>query len=184
VSWCSWTEHAAPARAGKRRRALVCPRAAWQALKMEINGIAHVMLTVADMARSRPFYVRLLSAMGLMQVVDTDQYLYYVGGRTAVGLRPAAPQFAAERFVQQRCGLHHVCFRARCREDVDAIYAVVKELGAHVVHSPEEAGWVPGYYSLLFEDPDGIRLEINHVPGRGVLEPGVERLEMSGPRDP
>ena len=25
------------------------------------------------------------------------------------------------------------------------------------------------YYSVLFEDPDGIRLEINHVPGKGLL---------------
>jgi hypothetical protein len=34
---------------------------------------------------------------------------------------------------------------------------------------------IPGYYAVLFEDPDGIRLEVNHVPGRGLLEPGVER---------
>ena len=27
----------------------------------------------------------------------------------------------------------------------------------------------PGYYSVLFEDPDGIRLEVNHVPGKGLL---------------
>jgi hypothetical protein len=31
---------------------------------------------------------------------------------------------------------------------------------------------VPGYYSVLFEDFDGIRLEVNHVPGRGVLVEG------------
>jgi hypothetical protein len=30
----------------------------------------------------------------------------------------------------------------------------------------------PGYYSVLFEDPDGTRLEINHVPGKGLLAPG------------
>jgi hypothetical protein len=27
---------------------------------------------------------------------------------------------------------------------------------------------------VLFEDPDGIRLEINHVPGRGLFEPGTK----------
>ena len=37
-------------------------------------------------------------------------------------------------------------------------------------HAPEEGGWAPGYYSVLFEDPDGIRLELNFVPGRGLLE--------------
>jgi hypothetical protein len=29
-----------------------------------------------------------------------------------------------------------------------------------------------GYYSILFDDPAGIRLEINHVPGKGVLKEG------------
>jgi hypothetical protein len=29
--------------------------------------------------------------------------------------------------------------------------------------------WAPGYYSTLFEDPDGIRLELDHVPGWGLL---------------
>jgi catechol 2,3-dioxygenase-like lactoylglutathione lyase family enzyme len=33
-------------------------------------------------------------------------------------------------------------------------------------------GMKPGYYSVLFEDPDGVRLEVNHVPGRGVFDAG------------
>jgi hypothetical protein len=37
------------------------------------------------------------------------------------------------------------------------------------VHPPEDGPWAPGYYSVLFEDPDGIRLEVNHVPGKGLL---------------
>jgi hypothetical protein len=34
--------------------------------------------------------------------------------------------------------------------------------------------WAPGYYSLSFLDPDGIRLEVNHVPGKGLLAEGAE----------
>jgi len=146
---------------------------------MEINGIAHIILTVRDMGSSRSFYRALLSHMGLTEVVDTDDYLYFVGGRTAVGLRPAAA--GAERFDQERVGLHHVCFRARSREDVDSVHTLVTGLGARIVHPPEEGGWVPGYYSVLFEDPDGIRLEVNHVPGKGIFEPGAKRLEGLGP---
>jgi catechol 2,3-dioxygenase-like lactoylglutathione lyase family enzyme len=67
-------------------------------------------------------------------------------------------------------GLHHICFRARSRDDVDEAYRFVERLGATIVHGPEEAIWAPGYYSILFEDPDGIRLEINFVPGKGLLE--------------
>lgn len=29
--------------------------------------------------------------------------------------------------------------------------------------------WAPGYKSVLFEDPDGIRIEFNYVAGKGLL---------------
>jgi hypothetical protein len=54
---------------------------------------------------------------------------------------------------------------------VDTAYTFLREMGATVVHPPEDGPWAPGYYSLLFEDPDGIRLELNHVPGKGLLAP-------------
>jgi catechol 2,3-dioxygenase-like lactoylglutathione lyase family enzyme len=142
---------------------------------MEINGVAHVMLTVRDIAHAAHFYRTLLGHFGLTCVVDTPDYLYYVGGRTAVGLRAASAEHAQTRFDQGHPGLHHVCFRARSREDVDSVHALVLALEARVVHPPQEDRYVPGYYSVLFEDPDGIRLEVNFVPGKGVFEPGVTR---------
>jgi hypothetical protein len=66
--------------------------------------------------------------------------------------------------VQQRVGLHHLCLRARSREDVDKCAALLSEIGASIVRGPAEDTWAPGYYSVLFEDPDGIRLEVNFVP--------------------
>ena len=136
---------------------------------MEINGIAHVILTVRDFEACRPFYQKLLAFLGLKPVIDVETYLYYVGGRTAVGLAPADEAHRGERFVQTRSGLHHLCFRARERADVDAVHDLVQSLGATIVHPPEDGPWAPGYYSVLFEDPDGIRLEVNHVPGKGLL---------------
>ena len=73
------------------------------------------------------------------------------------------------RSEQLRVGLHHVCFRARERADVDAVHDFLVRIGAHVVHPPEDGPWAPGYYSVRFEDPNGIRLEVNHVPGKGLL---------------
>ena len=136
---------------------------------MEINGVAHVMLTVSDFPRCRAFYAELLPALGLRPVIDADQMLYCVGGRTAVGIVQAEEAQRGERFVQLRVGLHHLCFRARERADVDAVHALVVSLGGRVVHPPEDGPWAPGYYSVLFEDPDGIRLEVNYVPGKGLL---------------
>ena len=106
--------------------------------------------------------------------------LYCVGGRTAVGIQPCDDEHKGERFVQRRTGLHHVCFRARERGDVDRLHEFLVGLGATIVHAPKEGAWAPGYYSVLFEDPDGIRLEMNHVPGRGLLEQGARFGAQSG----
>ncbi len=135
---------------------------------MEINGIAHIILTTSDFPRARAFYGKLLPFLGLHPLVDLDDYYYCIGGRTGVGLRPA--KTPGERFDQERVGLHHFCFRARSREDVDALAVLLRELDATIVRGPEDNDWAPGYYSLLFEDPDGIRIEMNFIPGKGHLE--------------
>jgi catechol 2,3-dioxygenase-like lactoylglutathione lyase family enzyme len=138
---------------------------------MEINGIAHIQLTVNDFAACRRFYEKLLGFFGMKPVMDIDGWYYCVGARTGILISRSDERFANERFEQRRIGLHHLCFRARERADVDQVHAFLLEIGAHIVHPPEEGAWAPGYYSVLFEDPDGIRLEVNHVPGRGLLAP-------------
>lgn len=142
---------------------------------IEINGVAHLYIVVQDMARCRPFYERLLAFFGMACLVDTPELYYCIGGRTGVGIRAAGPEHRNTRFDQYRAGLHHVCFRARSRGDVDAVAALVDELGAPLLHAPQEDGWAPGYYSVLFEDPCGTRLEVNFVPGKGNLDPSVRR---------
>ena len=71
-------------------------------------------------------------------------------------------------------GLKHFCFRTRSREYLDGVHQfLIGEKDARIIHGPED-GWhfVPGHYSVLFEDPDGIRVEVNHVPGKGHFEEG------------
>ena len=136
---------------------------------IEINGMAHVVLTVSRFDVARAFYAELLPALGMKPVFDGAKFFYCVGGRTAIGIEPCDPAHAGERFVQQRVGLHHLCLRARSREDVDRCAAKLRQMNAVIIREPEEGSWAPGYYSVLFEDPDGIRLEICHVPGTGLL---------------
>ena len=141
-------------------------------MNIDINGMAHVILTVSQFEAARAFYGRLCTAMGMKPVFDGDRFCYWVGGRTAIGIEPCDPAFAGERFVQQRVGLHHICVRVRTRDDVDRCAALLREMDATIVRGPGENSWAPGYYSVLFEDPDGIRLELNHVPGVGLLTEG------------
>lgn len=136
-------------------------------MTVAINGIAHVYLTVNDFEAAVPFYRRLLAMFDMQCLVDSDELYYCVGARTGVGVRRA---HSPEAFDQYRAGLHHLCFRARSREDVEAVAAAVPAMGGAVVHGPQDDEWAPGYYSVLFEDPCGTRLEVNHVPGKGHLE--------------
>jgi catechol 2,3-dioxygenase-like lactoylglutathione lyase family enzyme len=135
-----------------------------------INGIAHIQLTVSSMERSVPFYEKLLHSLEMVTLINSPQIFYCIGGRTGVAICPIAPEFAGQSFHQRRIGLHHFCLRARSREDVDAIYQTALELDAKIIRPPSGGEWAPGYYSVLFEDPDGIRIEANFVPGKGHLE--------------
>ena len=89
---------------------------------MEVNGIAHIFLTASNFERSREFYRKLLPFLGLKPVIDTETTYYCVGGRTAVGDQRAVARTRRRRFEQNRVGLHHLCFRARERADVDELH--------------------------------------------------------------
>ncbi len=143
-------------------------------MSIEINGIAHIQLTVNDPDRCLPFWEKLCHFLGMKTLIKGEGVVYCIGGRTGVLVRGAPPDKRDQPFDQDRAGLHHVCFRAREREDVDSIHGfVVDELGGKIVHPPEDGSqFAPGYYSVLFEDPDGIRVEVNFVPGRGHLDQG------------
>lgn len=138
-----------------------------------LNGVAHVILTAGDFSRSTAFWRSLIQWLDLKIVLDSDAMLYGVGGRTAIGIRRGADSGA--RFDQSAPGLHHACFRMRDRAAIDALAVFLEQRSdIHLVHGPQEEPWAPGYYSLLFEDPDGIRIEFNHVPGPGLLADGQE----------
>jgi len=141
---------------------------------IEVNGMAHVILTVSSFDQAATFYGKLMPFLGARQVFQGEDFAYWVGGRTALGIQRCDEAHRGEKFMQLRVGLHHLCFRARSLEDVDHAAAFLREIGATIVRGPLTGDWAPGYYYVLFEDPDGIRIEINYVPGAGVLAPGVE----------
>ena len=93
-------------------------------MTIKINGMAHVILTVSQFDAARAFYQRLLPEFGMKVVHDGEKLFYCVGARTAIGIEPSDSALAGDRFVQQRVGLHHLCLRARSREDVDKCAAL------------------------------------------------------------
>lgn len=145
-----------------------------------ITGMAHIVVVLDQWETSTPFYRSLFDFLGFSCVADTDRghgnydrtpFLYYVGGRTAVGFHKSVGEFEGVPFNQNRAGLHHWCLRARSAEAIDEVEAHFHEhlrgLGGKLVRPAQGGGWAPGYYSILMEDPEGQRVELNHVPGRG-----------------
>ena len=65
---------------------------------VNINGLAHVILTVTEYKKSRQFYTRLLPAFGMTLVHDGPDFCYHVGARTAIGIRKCDPEFQKEQF--------------------------------------------------------------------------------------
>ncbi|HXH29071.1 MAG TPA: VOC family protein [Candidatus Polarisedimenticolia bacterium] len=143
-------------------------------MTVAVNGIAHIQLTVNDPERCLPWWEKLCHFLEMKTLIKGENVIYCIGSRTGILVRGAPEGKQKRPFDQDLAGLHHLCFRAREHEDVDRIHRfLVDELDAHIVHPPEPGeNFAPGYYSVLFEDPDGIRVEVNHVPGKGHLGSG------------
>ena len=82
-------------------------------MSVEVNGIAHVQLTVNDPARCVPFWEKLCHFLGMQTLIRGEDVVYCIGGRTGVLVRGAPQGTDGVSFDQNRAGLHHVCFRAR-----------------------------------------------------------------------
>lgn len=149
-------------------------------MSVEVNGIAHIQMTVTQPV-SLEFWESLCHFLEMKTLIKNKDTRYCIGSRTGILVRLAPLEKRDIKFDQDRAGLHHLCFRARSKEDVDKIHAfVTSQLSAKIVHPPEDGGhFAPGYYSVLFEDPDGIRVEVNFVPGKGHFGAGG-RLGQDG----
>ena len=82
---------------------------------MEINGIAHIQLTVIRFEECRVFYRKLFELFEMKVIFDEEAVFYGVGGKTGIAISRSAPEHREDRFVQKRIGLHHLCFRLRSR---------------------------------------------------------------------
>jgi len=80
----------------------------------------------------------------------------------------SAPEMAAYRGVA-------LAYNAKSKEDVDAIFAHLKQHSVTIVKEPEEVFW--GGYSGYFSDPDGHKWEIAYNPFWTILEDG--RVSMT-----
>jgi catechol 2,3-dioxygenase-like lactoylglutathione lyase family enzyme len=135
---------------------------------MHAGGVHHVDLVVSSMGRSLPFYRELLGPLGWHGIGEVEgergeTIWYLLGPATVIGLRQA--QSAREHpYDRYAIGLHHLAFEAYSRAVVDERADWLRSTGATLESEPQEYTYAPGYYAVFFYDPDGMKLEILHVP--------------------
>ena len=130
-------------------------------------GVHHVDLVVSSIERSLPFYRELLGPLGWHRLSEVEgergETIFYIeGGGCSVGLREA--QSRSDAHDRYRVGLHHLAFEASSRAGVDERAEWLRANGALLESEPQEYTYSPGYYAVFFYDPDGLKLEILHVP--------------------
>ena len=133
-----------------------------------LPGVHHVDLVVSSIERSLPFYRDLLAPLGYHRISEVEgergETIWYLSGPdVTVGLREAQSDGDVDRY---RVGLHHIAFVAWSRGMVDERAEWLRAHGATIESGPAAYAYIPGYYAVFFYDPDGVKLEIVHVPGR------------------
>jgi catechol 2,3-dioxygenase-like lactoylglutathione lyase family enzyme len=129
-------------------------------------GIHHVDLVVSSIERSLPFYRELLGPLGWHGISEVEgergETIWYLNGRdSSIGLREAQSEGANDRY---RIGLHHLAIEVMSRAVVDERAEWLRANGALLESEPQEYTYSPGYYAVFFYDPDGVKLELLHVP--------------------
>jgi catechol 2,3-dioxygenase-like lactoylglutathione lyase family enzyme len=129
----------------------------------EFPPLAHVALTVRDLAVSVPWYEELFDADPVIDE-DTDPDLhhtvYMIGNQTLIGLHQHKTTAPPEKFSEFRVGLDHVAFGVADRSELEKWARRLDELG--IDHGDiKDAAYGSG---LSFRDPDNIALEFFAPP--------------------
>jgi glyoxylase I family protein len=134
--------------------------------------ISHIALTVSDLDRSIEFYDKIFKFMGYLrdevpesirQALGT-RLKSWVGPGYSISIRPSRGEFAGRLHDRDAPGFNHMAFYAEDKADIEAMYNLLKEIGAQILDPPAEYPYSPGYFAVYFTDPDGLKFEFAYVP--------------------
>jgi glyoxylase I family protein len=129
----------------------------------QLPAVAHIALTVTDLAVSVPWYERLLGT-GPVLDEDTAGYhhtVYQIPGGTLLALHQHPSTTGhQDGFDEHRPGLDHLSFGVADRAELKEWQARLEELGI------DHGGIADAHYgsALSFRDPDNIALELFAPP--------------------
>lgn len=124
---------------------------------------SHIELNVIDLAESTRFYLLALRPLGFNKAEENgDAYTRLSNGvDTVIVLCPVEREFEVNRYHRKAVGLGHFAIAVQNRADVDSMERHLADLGIPLLGQGKiEIGYRRGYYTLSFEDPQRIMIEI------------------------
>jgi len=140
---------------------------------MLLGSINHISITVSDLRSAMGFFGPMLRFLGytvgeILHDTRTGHDLTVninMANGTAFNIWQAEPGLADHPFAVYEPGLHHVAFNVERHGQVDALHALVRDLGAEILDGPGEFPFGPGgYYAFYFLGPDRLKFEVVHMP--------------------
>lgn len=156
-------------------------------MEVEVTGLDHIYVTVADLERSERFYDHLMSVLGFRKVARRlaggDLHVHYFNRAFQFTLRPSRGE--AREHDSYSPGLHHFCMRVRDRASVDSAFREFLRSGIEASEPRLYPEYHEDYYATFLVDPDGIRLEVvNHLKvRRATVEQWDEIAPIERPAD-
>ena len=129
--------------------------------------IYHIEINVSDFDASFKFYDGFLNWLGYRRVSEHKQWAGWSLDSCSVWVTQCFGEHVQHGYHRRRVGLNHVAFHSNSRKMVDEFHSkYLRPRGISVLYGgpKERPEYSKGYYSVYFEDPDRIKLELVYSP--------------------
>ncbi len=133
--------------------------------KNQTTLLSHIEINVVDYAKSIQFYDRVLIPLGWRRMVCQKNHTVFSDGHMKLVLAPVEEKYLTPEYHRKRVGLNHLAFYAPSQTFVDQyVKDVLKPNNISCLYDNQSKG-DETYYSVFFEDPNRIKIEVVYSPG-------------------
>ena len=121
--------------------------------------LGHIKLSVSNFSKSRDFYSKLFEKLGFNNISNKERSAGWAT-KEGFGISIAQAEHKDLKHIFMAPGLHHLCFKAASKKQVDAVYEMIKEKTLVFDLPQKYPEYTKKYYAVFFSDPDGLKLEV------------------------
>lgn len=130
----------------------------------QASKISHIEINVSRYFECVQFYEKFLLILGWKKLVSQKSHTTFTDGQTKLVLCPTEEKYIQDGFHRKRTGLNHLAFYAKTKSQVDSFFSqIMTEMNLKALYDGKPSG-DDSYYSVFFEDPDRMKIEVVYAP--------------------